>query len=166
IVASIQHHAEILRIPMPEIWMEPGRAIAGNAGITLYTIGSMKHITGVRNYISVEDGMTDNLGPALYQAKYEAVLANNATHPTTNIVCVAERCCESGDMILWDLPVPAVDLCDILGVFSTGFYGYSMASHYNRFPKAAVVFVENGQDKLVIKRENYRDVVRNDLSYI
>src|SRR5699024_7670351 len=104
IVASIQHHVEILRIPMLEIWMEPGRAIAGNAGITLYTIGSMKQITGVRNYISVDGGMTDNLRPALYQAKYEAVLANKATLPTTNTVSVAGKCCESGDMLIWDLP--------------------------------------------------------------
>src|SRR5690625_1660484 len=100
IVASIQYHVEILRIPMPEIWMEPGRAIAGNAGITLYTIGSMKQITGVRNYISIDGGMTDNLRPALYQAKYEAVLANKATHPTTNTVSVAGKCCESGDMLI------------------------------------------------------------------
>jgi len=166
IVASIQHHVEILRIPMPEIWMEPGRAIAGNAGITLYTIGSMKEITGIRNYISVDGGMTDNLRPALYQAKYEAVIANKATHPTTNTVSVAGKCCESGDMLIWDLPVPEVDHGDILAVFSTGAYGYSMASHYNRFPKAAVVFVENGQDKLVVERETYQDVVKNDLSYL
>lgn len=165
IITAIQHHVEVLHFPMPEIWLEPGRAIAGNAGITLYTIGSMKQIPGIRDYISVDGGMTDNLRPALYQANYEGVLANKVEHPTTKTVSVAGKCCESGDMLIWDLPVPAVDHGDILAVFSTGAYGYSMANHYNRFPKAAVVFVEKGKEKLVVQRENYQDVVKNDLSY-
>lgn len=165
LVQSVKGHVERLSIPMPEIWIEPGRAIAGNAGITLYTVGSKKEIPGVRNYIAVDGGMTDNLRPALYAAKYEGVVANKANDPATGIVSVAGKCCESGDMLIWDLPVPVVDSGDILAIFSTGAYGYSMASHYNRLPKAAVVFVENGQDKLVVKRETYQDTIKNDLSY-
>ncbi|SFA72913.1 diaminopimelate decarboxylase [Lentibacillus halodurans] len=165
ITAAVREQATSFNIPLPEIWIEPGRAIAGNAGVTLYTVGSTKEIPGVRHYISVDGGMTDNIRPALYQAKYEGVLANKASHPATDTVSVAGKCCESGDMLIWDLPIPAVDHNDILAVFSTGAYGYSMANHYNRFPKAAAVFVENGRDQLVIKRETYHDVVKNDMSY-
>ncbi|GAB3052547.1 diaminopimelate decarboxylase [Virgibacillus ainsalahensis] len=162
---AVKDGAEKLNIAIPEIWIEPGRAIVGNAGITLYSVGATKQIPEIRNYVSVDGGMTDNLRPALYQAKYEAVLANKANHEPQDTVSIAGKCCESGDMLIWDLPLPEVDHGDILAVFSTGAYGYSMANHYNRLPKAAVVFVENGRDKLVVKRETYEDVVRNDLSY-
>lgn len=165
LTAVVKEQADFFNIPLPEIWIEPGRAIAGNAGVTLYTVGSIKEIPGVRHYVSVDGGMTDNIRPALYHAKYEGVLANKAAKPVTDTVSVAGKCCESGDMLIWDLPVPAVESDDILAVFSTGAYGYSMANHYNRFPKAAVVFVENGRDQLVIKRETYHDVVKNDISY-
>ncbi len=165
LVKAVKQHAEALSIPLPEIWIEPGRAIAGNAGITLYTVGSMKQIPGIRNYISIDGGMTDNLRPALYQAKYDGVIANKVDHDPVQMASIAGKCCESGDMLIWDLPVPEVKDGDILAVFSTGAYGYSMASHYNRLPNPAVVFVENGQDKLVVARETYQDVVRNDLSY-
>lgn len=165
IIAAVQQQIKEINIPMPEIWIEPGRSIVGNAGITLYTVGSMKNIPGVRDYIAIDGGMTDNIRPALYQAKYEGVLANKANKQADHIVSVAGKCCESGDMLIWDLPVPEVESGDILAVFSTGAYGYSMASNYNRFPKAAVVFVENGQDKLVVQRETHKDVVKNDLSY-
>ncbi|MFD2630738.1 diaminopimelate decarboxylase [Oceanobacillus kapialis] len=166
LVEQVKEHAAALEMPMPEIWMEPGRAIVGNTGITLYTIGSMKSIPEVREYISVDGGMTDNLRPALYGAKYEAVIANKADQPPIKEVSVAGKCCESGDMLIWDLPVPEVHANDILAVFSTGAYGYSMASHYNRLAKPAVVFVENGNAKLVVRRESYKDVVQNDLSYL
>ncbi|OZU90058.1 diaminopimelate decarboxylase [Virgibacillus indicus] len=165
LVQTVEEHVSEQGISMPEIWIEPGRSIVGNSGITLYTIGAMKEIPGIRTYISVDGGMTDNLRPALYGAKYEAVIANKAVDPVTEKVSVAGKCCESGDMLIWDLPVPNVENSDILAVFSTGAYGYSMANHYNRFPKAAVVFVENGSDKLVVQRESYQDMVKNDLSY-
>jgi len=166
IVQTVQRHVKELDIPMPEIWIEPGRAIVGNAGITLYTIGSMKDIPNVRSYIAVDGGMTDNIRPALYNASYEGVIANKANEPKIAEASIAGKCCESGDMLIWDLPVPEVEAGDILAVFATGAYGYSMANHYNRFPRPAVVFVENGKDTLVIKRETYKDVVKNDLSYI
>ena len=165
IVDSVKKHVEKANIPFPEIWIEPGRAIAGNAGITLYTIGSTKHIPEIRDYISVDGGLTDNLRPALYNAKYEAVIANKVNAPIEKNVSVAGKCCESGDMLIWDLPLPIVNSGDVLAVFSTGAYGYSMASHYNRLPKPAVIFVEEGKDQVVIKRETYMDVVQYDLSY-
>ena len=154
-----------LDIPMPEIWIEPGRSIVGNAGISLYTTGSTKDIPGIRSYVSVDGGMADNIRPALYEAKYEAVIANKAKHETVKDVSIAGKCCESGDMLIWDLPLPEVETGDILAVFATGAYGYSMASHYNRLTKPAIVFVENGIDKLVVKRETVDDIVKNDLSY-
>ncbi|MUK87222.1 diaminopimelate decarboxylase [Ornithinibacillus sp. L9] len=165
LVNSITFHIQKLNMPMPEIWIEPGRSIVGNAGITLYTVGSTKEIPGVRNYIAVDGGMTDNLRPALYQAKYHGVIANKAGLPNTKEVSVAGKCCESGDMLIWDLATPEIDHGDILAVFSTGAYGYSMANNYNRFSKAAVVFVEDEVDKLIVKRETYKDILRNDLSY-
>jgi len=165
LAGAVQKGAEEIDIPMPEIWIEPGRSIVGEAGITLYTIGSMKDIPGIRRYVSVDGGMADNLRPALYGANYEAVIANKPKSPVTDEVSIAGKLCESGDMLIWDLPVPKIDSGDILAVFATGAYGYSMASHYNRLPNAAVVFVEDGKDTLVVKRETYEDVVKNDLSY-
>ncbi|SHF58155.1 diaminopimelate decarboxylase [Ornithinibacillus halophilus] len=165
ITVAVRNHTKQIDIPMPEIWIEPGRSIVGNAGLTLYTVGSMKEIPGVRNYVSVDGGMTDNIRPALYQAKYEGVLANKANQENETVVSIAGKCCESGDMLIWDLPTPKVDPGDILAVFSTGAYGYSMASNYNRFSKPAVVFVENGIDNLVVKRETFEDITRFDLTY-
>ncbi|WP_226034632.1 diaminopimelate decarboxylase [Aquibacillus saliphilus] len=165
LVNEVQKQAEDYNMSFPEIWIEPGRAIVGNTGITLYSIGSKKVIPGIRNYISIDGGMTDNIRPALYQAKYDAIVANKADQPLTDKVSVAGKCCESGDMLIWDIDVPVIDHGDFLAVFSTGAYGYSMSNHYNRFPKAAVVFIENGKDKLVIQREPYQDLTRNDLSY-
>lgn len=164
-VTKVREHANRLKIPLPEIWIEPGRSIVGNAGITLYTIGSIKEIPNIRKYISVDGGMTDNLRPALYNAKYEGIIANKANKERTTKVSVAGKCCESGDMLIWDLEVPEVESGDILAVFATGAYGYSMANHYNRFAKPAVVFVENNNHKKVIERESYKDVVKNDLFY-
>lgn len=166
IVAEVQKQSDKLHIPIPEIWIEPGRSIVGNTAITLYTIGSTKDIPGIREYVSVDGGMSDNMRPALYQAKYEAVVANKVNDAVTKKVSIAGKCCESGDMLIWDLPVPELQTGDILAVFATGAYGYSMANNYNRLGRPAVVFVEDGTDKLVVKRETYEDVVKNDLSYL
>ncbi len=110
--------------------------------------------------------MTDNLRPALYDAKYEAILANRANEKTTETVAIAGKCCESGDMLIWDLPLPEAAPNDILAVFCTGAYGYSMSNNYNRIPRPPVVFVENGTSQLVVKRESYEDLLRLDLSYV
>ena len=165
LVEEVTKEADTYGLSLPEIWIEPGRAIVGDTAITLYEVGSKKEIPNVRNYVSVDGGMTDNIRPALYQAKYEAIIANKARAPKTYPCSIAGKCCESGDMLIYDTLLPEVTPGDILAVFSTGAYGYSMASHYNRFAKPAVVFVENNEATLVVKRETYADVTQNDLSY-
>jgi diaminopimelate decarboxylase len=150
---------------MPEIWIEPGRSLVGDAGITLYKVGSSKDVPGVRKYLAVDGGMSDNIRPALYQAKYEAVLANKPLANPKETVSIAGKCCESGDMLIWDLPLPEAGVEDILAVFCTGAYGYSMSNNYNRIPRPAVVFVENGKASLVVKRESYEDLTRHDLPF-
>jgi len=164
IIAEVKKQAELYAMSVPEIGIEPGRSLVGDAGITLYKIGSRKEVPNVRKYLAVDGGMTDNIRPALYQAKYEAVLANKPLEKPTEVVSIAGKCCESGDMLIWDLPLPETDEQDILAVFCTGAYGYSMANNYNRIPRPPVVFVENGKAELVVKRETYEDLVRLDLS--
>ncbi|SEH82447.1 diaminopimelate decarboxylase [Halobacillus karajensis] len=151
--------------PMPEIWIEPGRAIVGEAGMTIYTVGSIKEVPEVRTYVSVDGGMTDNIRPALYQAKYEAALIEKMDEKAEKEYSIAGKCCESGDMLIWDVALPKIEHGDRLAVFSTGAYGYAMANNYNRFQKAAVVFVENGEHQLVVRRESYQEMTRLDLSY-
>ncbi|MEQ6391258.1 diaminopimelate decarboxylase [Bacillaceae bacterium S4-13-58] len=165
LVEEVKRQVEVYQMDIPEIWIEPGRSIVGDAGTTLYSLGSIKEIPGVRTYASVDGGMTDNLRPALYGAKYQAVVANKLEEEPSQLVSIAGKCCESGDMLIWDLKVPSIDPGDYLAVASTGAYGYAMANHYNRFPKAAVVFVENGNHQLVVKREDFEDLVRLDLEY-
>lgn len=163
IINEVKKLTEENSLKMPEIWIEPGRSLVGDAGITLYKIGSSKEVPGVRNYLAVDGGMNDNIRPALYQAKYEAVLAKKPLAEPDKTVSIAGKCCESGDMLIWDLPLPDTEEEDILAVFCTGAYGYSMANNYNRLPRPAVVFVENGEATLVVKRETYEDLVRFDL---
>ncbi|HLR54043.1 MAG TPA: diaminopimelate decarboxylase [Pseudogracilibacillus sp.] len=165
IVRKIGEESKKLQMKMPEIWIEPGRSIVGEAGVTLYQVGSTKDIAGVRKYIAVDGGMSDNIRPALYQAKYDAVIANKVNYETEEIVSIAGKCCESGDMLVWDVPLPEVEHGDIVAMFSTGAYGYSMASNYNRLPKPGVVFVENGHSQLVIQGEKLEDIVRLDKPY-
>ncbi|WP_432776921.1 diaminopimelate decarboxylase [Brevibacillus gelatini] len=150
-------------IPLPELWIEPGRSIVGDAGTTLYRIGSQKEIPNVRKYVAVDGGMTDNLRPALYNAQYEAAIANKMNQPASEVVSIAGKCCESGDMLIWDVKLPPAVAGDILAVSSTGAYGYSMSNNYNRIARPAVVFVKDGEAELVVKRETYADVVSHDL---
>jgi diaminopimelate decarboxylase len=164
IIQEVKKQADRHSMKLPEIGIEPGRSLVGDAGITLYKVGSRKEVPNVRHYLAVDGGMTDNIRPALYQAKYEAVLANKPLEEPTEVVSIAGKCCESGDMLIWDLPLPRADHQDILAVFCTGAYGYSMANNYNRIPRPPVVFVENGVATLVVKRETYEDLVRLDLS--
>ncbi len=164
IIQEVKKRSELYSMTLPEIWIEPGRSLVGDAGTTLYKVGSQKEVPEVRKYVAVDGGMSDNIRPALYQAKYEAVLANRPLAEPHETVSIAGKCCESGDMLIWDLPLPSVDKEDILAVFCTGAYGYSMANNYNRLPRPAVVFVENGESRLVVKRESYEDLIRQDLS--
>ncbi|HYF93452.1 MAG TPA: diaminopimelate decarboxylase [Symbiobacteriaceae bacterium] len=153
-----------LKLDLPKLIIEPGRSIVGEAGTTLYTIGTVKEIPGIRSYVSVDGGMGDNIRPALYQAQYECVVANKVTAPADKVVSVAGRYCESGDMLLFDVKVAnTVDTGDLLAVFTTGAYNYSMASHYNRYPKPAVVFVANGKAELVVRRETFQEMTAFDL---
>ena len=147
----------------PKISIEPGRWIVGEAGITLYTIGSIKEIPGVRTYVGVDGGMTDNPRPALYQAEYEALVANKIDKECTETVTIAGKCCESGDILIWDLKVPSLESGDILAIKSTGAYNYSMASNYNRVERPAVIMLKEGTPRLVVKRESYEDMLINEL---
>lgn len=165
IVKAVREEAEKINCELPEIWIEPGRSLVGDAGTTLYTIGSEKDIPSIRHYVAVDGGMADNIRPALYGAKYEAILANRANENASGVYSIAGKCCESGDMLIWDCPLPKPNPGDILAVFSTGAYGYAMSNNYNRIPRPAVVFVENGESQLVIKRETYEDLVSHDLPY-
>jgi diaminopimelate decarboxylase len=162
ITQAIKTTFDQFSLAYPEIWVEPGRSIVGEAGTTLYTVGTIKHIPGVRKYIAVDGGMTDNPRPALYQARYEAVLANKAAQAAREVVSVAGKCCESGDMLIWDIALPEVEVGDILAVFCTGAYNYSMASNYNRIGRPAVVFVKDGKADLVVERESLEDLIRLD----
>lgn len=150
-------------IPVPFIYMEPGRSVVGEAGITLYTVGGRKEIPNVRTYVSVDGGMTDNIRYALYESKYTVVNAGKADQEPNEKVTVAGKCCESGDLIQKDTPVADVQVGDILAVLSTGAYNYSMASNYNRNPRPAIVMVKDGKARLIVKRESYDDLVANDL---
>lgn len=150
---------------IPEIWIEPGRSIVGPAGYTLYKVGSRKDIPNLSSYLSVDGGMGDNIRPALYQAKYEAVIANKMDQATTQTVHIAGKYCESGDILIDQQALPTTEPGDILAMLDTGAYGYSMAMNYNRNPRPAVVFVENGQDKLVVRRETYQDLISLDCDY-
>ncbi|ADL07898.1 diaminopimelate decarboxylase [Thermosediminibacter oceani] len=163
LVESVKRWARELNVAVPRILVEPGRAIVGPAGITLYTIGAIKDIPGVRKYVSVDGGISDNIRPALYGARYSAVLANKAGMPVEETVSIAGKCCESGDMLIWDIKLPRVSTGDILAVFCTGAYHYSMASNYNMIPRPAVVFVRDGIARLVVKRETYKDLLRNEI---
>ncbi|WP_139489237.1 diaminopimelate decarboxylase [Brevibacillus dissolubilis] len=149
-------------IPLPELWIEPGSSVIGDAGTTLYRVGSTKEIPGVRKYLAVDGGMTDNLRPALYQAVYEAALANRMNEAADDLVSIAGKCCESGDMLIWDVKLPVARPGDILAVTSTGAYGYAMSNNYNRIARPAVVFVRDGEAEIVVERETYADIVKND----
>ena len=160
---AIHEAAAAEGLPVPYVVLEPGRSIVGRAGITLYTVGARKEIPGVRTYLSVDGGMTDNPRYALYQSKYEAIVANRAGEPKTETVTIAGRCCESGDLLAEGAKVQPCSPGDILAVLSTGAYNYSMASNYNRVPRPAVVMVKDGKSRVVVRRESLDDLVRNDL---
>ncbi|MBO8141565.1 MAG: diaminopimelate decarboxylase [Firmicutes bacterium] len=149
-------------IAAPALALEPGRSIVGEAGVTLYTIGFVKRIPGVRTYAAVDGGMADNPRVALYQARYEAVVANKANQPRLETVTIAGKSCESGDVLIRDLEVPPLESGDVLAVLSTGAYNYSMASNYNRFPRPAMVLVSRGRHDLLVARETYADLIRHD----
>ena len=147
-------------IPYPEVWIEPGRSIVGPAGVTIYEIGSQKVVPNVRHYVSINGGMTDNIRPSLYDAKYTALLANRMQSEADTVVSIAGKACESGDMLINELDLPKVQAGDKLAVLNTGDYTFAMASNYNRIPRPAVVFVEDNKEFLAIRREIPEDFMR------
>ncbi|MEK4485334.1 diaminopimelate decarboxylase [Psychrobacillus sp. FSL H8-0484] len=150
---------------MPEIWIEPGRSLVGDAGTSLYTIGSEKEVPDVRKYLAVDGGMSDNIRPALYGAVYDAVIANKMDEQREEDYTIAGKCCESGDKLIDNISLPKAEPGDILAMFCTGAYGYAMASNYNRLARPAVVFVEKGMHQLAVRRETLEDIVQLDLPF-
>ena len=155
---------EKLSVATPYIIVEPGRSIVGAAGITLYSVSAVKSIPDICNYVLVDGGMCDNPRYALYQSEYEACVANKAAQEKTEKVTIAGKCCEGGDKIGENMPLQKAESGDIIAVFSTGAYNYSMSSNYNRNPRPAVVMISsNGLDKVIVKGETYEDLIRNDI---
>jgi diaminopimelate decarboxylase len=151
------------KMNLPKLLIEPGRSIVANSGTTLYKVGATKETYGGKHFVFVNGGMTDNPRTALYNSVYEAVIANKADAEPCRTYTVAGKCCESGDVVIKSINLPIAEKNDTLAVFSTGAYNYSMASNYNRLRKPAVVFVEDGKSTLVVKRETYEDIIRNDI---
>lgn len=153
-----------MEMPLPLLVIEPGRSIMAEAGITLHTIGRIKDVRGVRKYVSIDGGMTDNIRPGLYQAKYSGIVANKADLPKDDKVTVCGKCCESGDILVKDYNITSsAETGDIFATFSTGAYGYSMASNYNRNPIPAVVLVKNGRSEIIVKRQTFENMILNDV---
>ncbi len=160
---AVKESCEKLGVKLPFILIEPGRSMAGPAGITLYTCGGVKNIPNIRTYVSVDGGMTDNPRYALYKSAYDALVANKADKPKNTTVTIAGKCCESGDLVGEGMALQEVAPGDIIAVCATGAYNYSMSSNYNRIPKPAVVFIKDGQSRVVVKRETLDDIIRNDI---
>ncbi|MBR5682300.1 MAG: diaminopimelate decarboxylase [Ruminococcus sp.] len=159
----VKNECKSLGIDLPKMFIEPGRSIAGPAGITLYTVGARKEIPDIRTYVSVDGGMADNPRYILYGSEYDAVVANKAGEERTERVTIAGRCCESGDLIGENMPLQHAESGDIIAVCATGAYNYSMSSNYNRLQKPAIVFVNNGKSRIAVKRETLDDIIRNDI---
>lgn len=163
IIAVIKGKAKQHSVQLPFFSIEPGRSIVGEAGITLYSAGAVKNIEGIRKFVSVDGGMFENPRYALYQAKYTAINASRADLPQTDKVTLTGKCCESGDMLIDEAHIAGCERGDIIAVFSTGAYNYSMASNYNRNAVPPVVCVNNGEARLMIKPQTLDDIIRNDV---
>ena len=163
LIEAVKIKANEKNMPLPYLLIEPGRSIVGEAGITLYTVGAIKDIPGVKKYVAVDGGMFDNPRYALYQSKYTPVLANRASEDATEIVSIAGKCCESGDLIAVNVALPKANSGDILAVLSTGAYNYSMAMNYNRNLIPPCVLVNEGQAEYIVRPQTYEDLVRNDV---
>ena len=162
-IEHLEKSIEAEKLEIKKVTIEPGRSIVANAGSTLYTVGGTKTTYGGVKYIFIDGGMTDNIRPALYQAEYESIVANKVDAPAEEIVTVAGKCCESGDLIIKDGKLAKAETGDLVLVATTGAYGHSMSNNYNKAPKPAVVFVKDGKSTLSIKRESFEDLIRNDV---
>ena len=160
---AVKEECKRLFIDVPKIIMEPGRSIVADAGMTLYTVGTVKEITGYKNYVSVDGGMTDNPRFALYGSQYTLYVANKADDKSDFLCSVVGRCCESGDIIQENIMLPKPKRGDIIAVCTTGAYNYSMASNYNRLTRPPVVMLKDSKDYLAVKRETLDDIISNDI---
>lgn len=163
IISSINENSKKYGIIEPTIHIEPGRSIVGTSGVTLYTVGSSKQVPQGKKYVAVDGGMADNPRPSLYQAIYTAEVANKANCELAETVTIAGKFCESGDILIKDIALPVLEAGDILCVYNTGAYGYSMSSNYNRVLKPAAVLVNNSQSDIIINRQTYEDLVSSDV---
>lgn len=159
----IKEEAAQKGVNLPFIMMEPGRSIVATAGVTLYKAGAIKDIPNIRRYVSIDGGMCDNPRYVLYQSEYTALVANRAGDEKTQKVTLAGKCCESGDLIGENMSIQNVTAGDIIAVLTTGAYNYSMSSNYNRIPRPPIVMVKKGKSRIIVKRETYEDLVRNDI---
>ncbi|MDF2546704.1 MAG: lysA [Anaerosolibacter sp.] len=162
IMDKVKELCQEIGVLIPKVIIEPGRWMVAEAGVTLYTIGAIKDIPGVRTYVSVDGGLPDNPRPALYSAKYQGDIANKMNLEKVQKVTIAGKCCETGDILIWDIMVPPVKSGDILAVYNTGAYNYSMASNYNRLPRPPVVLVNEGSDHMIVRRETYEDLLHRE----
>lgn len=165
IAAAMKAHCKALGIALPAVRMEPGRSIVADAGMTLYTVGTVKRIPGYKNYVSVDGGMTDNPRFALYGSAYTVLPASRVENDAARFTCsVVGRCCESGDILQENVSLPAdISRGELLAVLTTGAYNYSMASNYNRIPRPPVVMLSGGRDTLAVRRERPEDVAQYDI---
>lgn len=163
LIGAVKAKAEEHGLNKPYLLIEPGRSIVGEAGVTLYTVGAIKDIPGIKKYVAIDGGMFDNPRYALYQSKYTVLLADRADEKCTERVTIAGKCCESGDLIAVDVPLPDAKTGNVLAVLTTGAYNYSMASNYNRNFIPAAVLVKDGKAEYIVKPQTYEDLVRNDV---
>ncbi|MCE5191922.1 MAG: diaminopimelate decarboxylase [Actinomycetia bacterium] len=163
IVDGIKEHVEEHSLPVPKMAVEPGRSIVANAGVTLYTVGTIKEIPNIRTYVAVDGGMSDNIRTSLYDAHYEALIANKADQPRTMVATIAGKHCESGDIVVTDAPLQEPEVGDIVCVCSTGAYCQSMSSNYNKQVRPAVVMVRDGQTRVIVRRETYDDLMKCEM---
>lgn len=159
----VKRVADERNIKLPFVIVEPGRSIVAEAGLTLYTVGSVKEVPEVRTYVSVDGGMSDNPRYVLYQAEYTAMAVETPAAVANKPVTLAGRCCESGDLIGENIKLPEVKAGDILAVLTTGAYNYSMSSNYNRLPRPPIVMIKDGKPQLAVRRETYEDLIKCDL---
>ena len=162
LIEKVMEKTQEKDMDLPYLLIEPGRSIIGEAGITLYTVGAIKDIPSVKKYVAVDGGMFDNPRYALYQSKYTALLANRASEQPTEIVTIAGKCCESGDIIAANVNLPKAEMGDLLAVLSTGAYNYSMAMNYNRNKIPPCVLVNDGKGEYIVRPQTYEDINRND----
>lgn len=163
IMRILDEKCEQYQLQRPRILIEPGRSIVGNAGVTLYTVGAIKDIPNIRKYVSIDGGMADNIRPSLYDAKYHIELVNDQNRLERELVTIAGKCCESGDILIEDVLLPTLQSNDLVAVFSTGAYNYSMSSNYNQLFKPAMVVANKGTSKEVINRQTFADLIANEV---